>query len=230
MAEQWNKEKVIAHLEEKQYAKHSDWVKDKKTSYYYAQKQEWYTEIRNKYFPNARKINWTKELVVTHLEENAYKKYCDWQKNNHSSYQYAMKQPWFLEIREHFFPNYERKSWSKERVIEVLEEKKFSSLIEWSKNHHSYSYARKQEWFDEIREQYFPNARPSFKWNKEKIFEFLEEKKYLNLYAWNLDNPSSFKYVSRKKLMKEVKAKFFPVKLRKKRTTKKKKELELELV
>lgn len=227
MAEQWNKEKVIAHLEEKQYAKHSDWVKDKKTSYYYAQKQEWYLEIRNKYFSNARQVNWNKERVIQYLQDNNFESYGEWPKRSHSCYQYAMQQPWFEEVRSEFFPNFDRKVWNKEKVIEVLKEKNFSSLIEWSKNHHSYSYARKQPWFKEIRAEFFPAARPAYKWTKEKIADLLTEKNYLNVYAWNLDNPSSYKFVSRQGWMKEMKAQFFPKKLRKPKTTKKVLEAEL---
>jgi superfamily II DNA or RNA helicase len=196
----WNKQ--LCYEEARKYSTIIEWEKNSVSSYAFAIKQDWYSELKKELFPNSR-IKWNKELCYE--EARKYSTIIEWYKNSRgSSYAFAIKQDWYQDLIKELFPN-SRIKWNKELCYE--EAKKYSSLSEWQKNSRgSYNFAIKQDLYPELKKEIFPNTK-DFRWNKELCYE--EAKKYSTIIEWDKNSRGSYGYAIKQDWYPELKKEIF---------------------
>jgi hypothetical protein len=170
----------------------------------------WYEELKEKYFPNRVRYDRTREEVEKELKREKYKNIMDWRTNSGGSYQWAKTQHWYSEIQDKYFPDRQRFDRTREEVEKELKKEKYKNIADWiRKNEKSFQWANKHIWYPEIKKKYFPNARRKDR-TKEEIIEELKIKKYKNIKEWETTNYHSRRWAHKQSWYPEVRKIFFP--------------------
>ena len=140
-------------------------------------------------------LKWNKEEC--RKVANKYLTRFDFQQNNHSAYNSAIKNNWLYEICSHMIIKH--KKWTKDEC--KLEALKYNSRGEYAKkDHNSWDIARKNNWLNEICSHMIELKKPKNYWNIEKCI--IEAKKYNKSNELKKNNASVYKIMCKNKLIK----------------------------
>jgi hypothetical protein len=97
--------------------------------------------------------------------------------------------------------------WDKAKVIALIKKNKYINIRAWFKdNVGSYSYARKQDWYDQVCSIYFKNKQIA--WDKARVIAHIKKNKYINIGAWQKDDQSSYRYAKKQDWYEQLVNKF----------------------
>jgi superfamily II DNA or RNA helicase len=171
----WSKEKCIENALE--YKTLKDWYTNNSTVYNIARKNGWLDEC----IVNLERINniggyWTKDRCIESTKN--YIKHSDWQKNEATAYNTAIRNGWLEECCINLEKRKSDGYWTKEKCIESA--LKYDKIIEWQKNEATaYHSARINGWIEECTKHI---KRLKNNWTKEKCIE--SALKYNKLIDW----------------------------------------------
>lgn len=203
------KEDIEKELKSKKYKNLGEWRNKKGSGYSWASTQPFYEELRNKFFPDRRKNDRTREEVEQELKK--YKTIKEWRTQDNSSYSWALKQSWYKEIQKKYLISLQIKDRTREDIEKELTDKKYKNMTEWEKvNPATYCWSYKQKWYPEIRKKYFPNAMCKVKNRTKASIEIeLKKEKYKNIGEWIDKNENSYAWAYKQKWYPRIKKKYF---------------------
>ena len=103
--------------------------------------------------------SWTREKVDALLNDKKFKNINAWVNEDPNSYQFACKQPWYEETVEKYGLR-QNTNHTRESVEALLTKQQFKNIGAWqNEDKNSYQFARKQPWYEELCDIYFPNRR-----------------------------------------------------------------------
>jgi superfamily II DNA or RNA helicase len=154
----WTEKSVIELLEQKRYKNVASWESDEGGSCRFARKLNSYKEITDKYFPNKIK-RWSESSARCVLEKHNFKTITEWKKVSCGSYHFARQYNLLNTFKRDYNIGVNTR-WSKEKIIELLIKNNFATLTDWEDNSGgSCAFARSSDWYEEVKNKYFPMAR-----------------------------------------------------------------------
>jgi superfamily II DNA or RNA helicase len=203
-AAEWTREKVELVLRNEKFKNIAAWQRCSSSSYNWAIKQSWYKDICNKYALNSSELEWSKGKVEEVLDTNRIKTLKSWVRISNKSNAWARKQPWYEEVVEKYGLRVKRERWTRGTVEGKLKNQRFKNLYDWQKKcGSSQTWARKQDWYEEVAQKYGLNVFELGRTQK-KVKENIQTKKYQTIKEWREDNLKEQAWASKQDWYKDT--------------------------